>query len=100
MKSSAAVSRKAPEGVPPSAIEKLIAAHPDVLRCVVVPAGGRDDDERTLTAHYVLRPTATLSATALYGYLAQRLGISEIPVRLRRHAAFPPTVKATIDLAS
>ncbi|MBC6460677.1 AMP-binding enzyme [Actinomadura sp. HBU206391] len=87
------------DAVTPTAVESSMAAHPDVLQCVVITRVERSG-ERTLTVHYVLRPAATLCATELYDYLARRLPSGAIPIRLRRHVAFPPSRNGTLDLDS
>jgi acyl-CoA synthetase (AMP-forming)/AMP-acid ligase II len=80
-------------------LEQVIAAHPAVWRCVVLAATG-PSGEPVLTAHYVLEPAAGLTAVQLRDYLARRLptGRPAVEVVLRRHAAFPPSRKATVEL--
>lgn len=80
-----------------STLERLIAAHPAVQRCAVVTA---DEAGKglVLVAHYVLWPTADVCAEELREYVAQRLPPNLPPLRLQRHATFPPPRCGSLDL--
>ena len=85
--------------IEPGDIELALMAHPD-LQDAVVTAPTDPDGSRVLTAHVVLKPGASTSASGWRGWLRERLPEYMIPVRFAVLQRLPTTPSGKIDRRS
>jgi len=84
------IVRRRGENISAAEVEMAIEAHPEVLQCAVVGVPS-DMTEEEVMACVVLRPGATLSASALAEHCAARLARHMVPRYIRFVAELPRT---------
>jgi crotonobetaine/carnitine-CoA ligase len=82
--------RRRGENISAAEVEMAIEAHPDVLACTVIGVPS-DMTEEEVMACIVLRPGATLEASALIDYCVQRMAYFMVPRYVRLVTSLPKT---------
>ncbi|RTL53571.1 MAG: long-chain-fatty-acid--CoA ligase [Bradyrhizobiaceae bacterium] len=73
----------------PNEVEEVIASHPGVLECAVI--GVSDDKSMETVKAFVVKKDASLTASALTAYAAERLSRYKVPKRIEFRTELPKT---------